>query len=257
MAERIWDKYISKRDRGVFNAAGFGQSAGFGERPVLMVIDVNYAFCGDRREPILDSIKRWKLSCGEVAWDALPILVKLIKTAHIKEIPVIYTTGYSRTDKWDRGSWSWKNPRGENLKHSEPAPKTNRDGNDIMDEISPNPQEIVVWKQKPSAFHEAPTMSYLNLLKADTVIIAGTTTSGCVRATAVDAFSHNFHVSVIEDGCFDRSDVSHAITLLDLHAKYADVVKSDGVIEYLNNLPNDLYDLPSGISEQIKRPTQK
>ena len=257
MSERIWDKYISKRDQGVFNAAGFGQSAGFGERPVLMVIDVNYAFCGDRREPILDSIKRWKLSCGEVAWDALPILVKLIETAHIKEIPVIYTTGYSRTDKWDRGSWSWKNPRGENLKHSEPAPKTNRDGNDIMDEISPNPQDIVVWKQKPSAFHEAPTMSYLNLLKADTVIIAGTTTSGCVRATAVDAFSHNFHVSVIEDGCFDRSDVSHAITLLDLHAKYADVVKSDGVIEYLNNLPNDLYDLPSGISEQIKRPTQK
>ena len=252
MSERIWDKYISKRDQGVFNAAGFGQSAGFGERPVLMVIDVNYAFCGDRREPILDSIKRWKLSCGEVAWDALPILVKLIETAHIKEIPVIYTTGYSRTDKWDRGSWSWKNPRGENLKHSEPAPKTNRDGNDIMDEISPNPQDIVVWKQKPSAFHEAPTMSYLNLLKADTVIIAGTTTSGCVRATAIDAFSHNFHVSVIEDGCFDRSDVSHAITLLDLHAKYADVVKSDGVIEYLNNLPNDLYDLPSGISEQIK-----
>ena len=252
MSERIWDKYISKRDQGVFNAAGFGQSAGFGERPVLMVIDVNYAFCGDRREPILDSIKRWKLSCGEAAWDALPILVKLIETAHIKEIPVIYTTGYSRTDKWDRGSWSWKNPRGENLKHSEPAPKTNRDGNDIMDEITPNPQDIVVWKQKPSAFHEAPTMSYLNLLKADTVIIAGTTTSGCVRATAVDAFSHNFHVSVIEDGCFDRSDVSHAITLLDLHAKYADVVKSDGVIEYLNNLPNDLYDLPSGISEQTK-----
>jgi len=252
MSERIWDKYISKRDQGVFNAAGFGQSAGFGERPVLMVIDVNYAFCGDRREPILDSIKRWKLSCGEVAWDALPILVKLIETAHIKEIPVIYTTGYSRTDKWDRGSWSWKNPRGENLEHSEPGPKTNRDGNDIMDEITPKPQDIVVWKQKPSAFHEAPTMSYLNLLKADTVIIAGTTTSGCVRATAVDAFSHNFHVSVIEDGCFDRSDVSHAITLLDLHAKYADVVKSDGVIEYLNNLPNDLYNLPSGISEQIK-----
>ena len=252
MSERIWDKYISKRDQGVFNAAGFGQSAGFGERPVLMVIDVNYAFCGDRREPILDSIKRWKLSCGEAAWDALPILVKLIETAHIKEIPVIYTTGYSRTDKWDRGSWSWKNPRGENLEHSEPAPKTNRDGNDIMDEITPNPQDIVVWKQKPSAFHEAPTMSYLNLLKADTVIIAGTTTSGCVRATAVDAFSHNFHVSVIEDGCFDRSDVSHAITLLDLHAKYADVVKSDGVIEYLNNLPNDLYDLPSAISEQTK-----
>ena len=250
MSERIWDKYISERDQGVFNAAGFGQSAGFGERPVLMIIDVNYAFCGDRREPILDAVKRWKLSCGEVAWDALPILAKLIETARNKEIPIIYTTGYSRADKWDRGSWSWKNPRGENLKHSEPVPNTNRDDNDIMDEIAPHPQDILVWKQKPSAFHEAPTMSYLNLLKADAVIIAGTTTSGCVRATAVDAFSHNFHVSVVEDGCFDRSDVSHAITLLDLHAKYADVVRSNGVIKYLNNLPNDLYDLPSGISVQ-------
>ena len=217
-----------------------------------MIIDVNYAFCGDRREPILESVKRWKLSCGEAAWDVLPILVKLIEAAHNKDVPIIYTTGYSRADKWDRGSWSWKNPRGENLKYSEPATKTNRDDNDIMNEIAPHPQDIVVWKQKPSAFHEAPTMSYLNLLKADTVIITGTTTSGCVRATAVDAFSHNFRVSVIEDGCFDRSDVSHAITLLDLHAKYADVVESDGIIKYFNNLPNNLYDLPSGLPVQTK-----
>ena len=252
MTERIWDKYLSERDQGVFSAAGFGQIAGFGKRPILMVIDVNYAFCGDKREPILDSIKRWKLSCGEVAWDTLPTIIQLIEMAHIKGIPVIYTTGYSREDKWDRGSWSWKNPRGENLKHSEVIPETNRDGNDIMDEIAPKQQDIVVWKQKPSAFHESPTMSYLNLLDADTVIITGTTTSGCVRATAVDAFSNNFHVTVVEDGCFDRSEVSHAITLLDLHAKYADVVKSEGIIEYFRELPSDLFDLPSGNPPQKK-----
>jgi isochorismate hydrolase len=73
-----------------------------------------------------------------------------------------------------------------------------------------------------------------------------------VRATAVDAFSHNFRVSVIEDGCFDRSDVSHAITLLDLHAKYADVVESEGIIKYFSNLPNNMYDLPSGVPVQTK-----
>jgi maleamate amidohydrolase len=248
LAERIWDKYISERDQGVFDEAGFGENAGFGERPVLMVIDVNYAFCGDKREPILDSIKTWKLSCGEAAWDAMPHLVKLIEAARAKGVPVLYTTGYSRDDKWDRGSWSWKNPRGENLKHSEPAPKTNRDGNEIVDEIAPDSQDIVVWKQKPSAFHEAPTMSYLNLLKADSVIVTGTTTSGCVRATAVDAFSHNFRVSVAEDACFDRSDVSHAVSLLDLHAKYADVLKSEAIIDYIEKLPDNLFDLPSGIS---------
>ena len=63
----IWDKYISERDREVFDAAGFGAHAGYGKRPVLMIIDVSYAFCGDKREPVLESIKRWKLSCGEAA----------------------------------------------------------------------------------------------------------------------------------------------------------------------------------------------
>lgn len=246
MTERVWDKYVSERDQAIFDAAGFGENAGFGERPVLMVIDVSYAFCGDKREPILDSIKTWKLSCGEAAWDAMPVLVNLIEAARAKGIPVIYTTGYGREDKWDRGGWSWKNPRGENLEHAEPALATNRDGNDIVDEIAPTASDIVVWKQKPSAFHEAPTMSYLNLLKADSVIVTGTTTSGCVRATAVDAFSHNLRVNVVEDACFDRSDVSHAVSLLDLHAKYADVLKSAAVIDYINGLPDDLFDLPSG-----------
>ena len=246
VTEKIWDKYISERDRGVFDAAGFGQNAGFGERPVLMIIDVSYAFCGDKREAILESIKTWKLSCGEAAWDAMPVLVKLIEAARAKGIPVLYTTGYSRDDKWDRGSWSWKNPRGENLDHSEPAPATNHDGNDIVDDIAPGPKDVVVWKQKPRAFHEAPTLSYLNLLKADSVIVTGTTTSGCVRATAVDAFSHNYRVSVVEDACFDRSEVSHAISLLDLHAKYADVLKSEAVLDYINGLPDNLFDLPSG-----------
>jgi maleamate amidohydrolase len=248
MSERIWDKYISERDQSIFDVAGFGQTAGFGKRPALIIIDVNYSFCGDQRQPILESIKRWKLSCGEAAWDALPILVKLIDAAHGKGIPVIYTTGYGRGDKWDRGGWSWKNPRDENLQYMQPAPAANRDGNEIMDEIAPSKQDIVVWKQKPSAFHAAPTMSYLNLLRADSVIIAGTTTSGCVRATAVDAFSHNFHVSIAEDGCFDRSDISHAVTLLDMHAKYADVLKSDQIINFIGGLPDNLFDLPSGTS---------
>ena len=250
MTERIWDKYISERDQGIFDAAGFGQNAGFGERPVLMVIDVSYAFCGDKHEPILSSIETWKLSCGEAAWEAIPVLSKLIKASRAKGIPVIYTTGYSRDNKWDRGSWSWKNQRGENIENAEPMPATNRDGNDIIDEIAPASQDLVVWKQKPSAFHEAPTMSYLNLLKADSLIVTGTTTSGCVRATAVDAFSHNFRVSVVEDACFDRSDVSHAVSLLDLHAKYADVLNSEVVLDYINELPNNLFDLPSGTSVQ-------
>ena len=244
---RPWDAYISDRDQGVFDAAGFGASAGLGDRPVLLVIDVSYAFCGDKREPILDSVKRWKLSCGEAAWDALPVIRRLIDAAHMKGLPVIYTTGYARDDKWDRGSWTWKNPRGEGSQDTSVlSPPPNRDGNDIMDEIAPGPQDIVVWKQKPSGFHEAPLQSYLQLLKADSLIVAGTTTSGCVRATTVDAFSKNYRVAVVEDACFDRADVSHAVSLLDLHAKYADVVKSNDMLAFIEGLENDLFDLPRG-----------
>ena len=78
------------------------------------------------------------------------------------------------------------------------------------------------------------------------MIVTGTTTSGCVRATAVDAFSRNYHVSVVEDACFDRSEISHAVSLLDLHAKYVDVLPSETVIGYIKNLPDNLFDLPSG-----------
>ncbi len=245
--KRPWDAYVTDRDKGVFDAAGFGADSGLGDRPVLLVIDVSYAFCGDKREPILDSVKRWKLSCGEAAWDALPVIRRLIDAAREKRVPVIYTTGYARDDKWDRGSWTWKNPRGEGSQKApvEP-PSTNRDGNDIMDEIAPGPQDIVVWKQKPSGFHEAPLQSYLQLLKADSLIVAGTTTSGCVRATTVDAFSNNYRVAVVEDACFDRADISHAVSLLDLHAKYADVVSCDDTLAYIEGLEDGLFDLPRG-----------
>ena len=242
---RVWDDYISERDKEVFDASGFGAKAGMGDRPALVVIDVNYAFCGDKREPIMESLKRWKLSCGEAAWDALPILRTLIDIAHEKGIPVIYTTGYAREDKWDRGGWSLKNPRNEILEEK-PLPTTNRDGNDIMEEIAPGPKDLIVWKQKPSGFHEAPLHSYLQLLKADTVIITGTTTSGCVRATAVDAFSNNYRVGIVEDACFDRAEISHAISLLDMHAKYADVVNSVEASAYLETLPTGVFDLPTG-----------
>ena len=127
-----------------------------------------------------------------------------------------------------------------------PLPTTNRDGNDIMEEIAPGPKDLIVWKQKPSGFHEAPLHSYLQLLKADTVIITGTTTSGCVRATAVDAFSNNYRVAIVEDACFDRAEISHAISLMDMHAKYADVVNSVEASAYLEILPTGVFDLPIG-----------
>ena len=72
----------------------------------------------------------------------------------------------------------------------------------------------------------------------------GTTSSSA--ATVTDAFSHNFRVTVVEDGCFERSQASHAVSLLDMHAKYADVVPSGEVLDYLRGIPKGLFELPSG-----------
>jgi nicotinamidase-related amidase len=113
-------------------------------------------------------------------------------------------------------------------------------------EIAPQPRDIVICKQKPSVFFGTPLASFLTLLGADSLIVTGTTTSGCVRATVIDAFSHNYRVSVVEEGCFDRSQASHAINLCDMHAKYADIVKLDEALAFIESLPRGLFDLPKG-----------
>ena len=242
MSERVWDRFLTERDKAVFAAGGFGARAGFGKRPALLVVDVNWAFCGERPEPILESIKRWRTSCGEESWVALDYIKRLIEAARAKGLPVIYTTGERRPDNWDAGSWRWKSSRGE-----EPTRSNNgRDGNEIVAMIAPGPKDIVIKKQKPSGFFGTNLASYLTLLGSDSVIVVGTTTSGCVRATVVDAFSFNYRVILAEEGCFDRSQASHALSLCDMHAKYADVVSTAEILAYFDQLPGDLFELPTG-----------
>src|SRR4029077_4908110 len=212
-------------------------------RRALHMSAATSAFCADKREPIFDSVKRWPTSCGEEAWDTLPVLQRVIGVAREQGVPVIYTTGVSRHDKWDTGSWAWKNSR---TKEAPALRQSNHSGNEIMPQIAPGPRDIVVPKQKPSGFHGTNLLSYLTMLGCDSVIVSGTTTSGCVRPTVIDGFSYNFRAAVIEDGCFDRSQASHAINLFDMHAKYADVVGSEEVIAFLQSLPANQYDLPPG-----------
>ena len=244
MSEPIWDEFLTERDKAVFSAAGYGARAGFGKRPALLVIDVSYAFAGDKPgEPILESIKRWRNSCGSESWISIGHIKKLIDKAHDKQLPVIYTTGVRRPDMWDSGGWTRKNTR------SMEAPKTasNRHGYDIVDEIAPSPKDLVIYKQKPSGFFGTPMTGYLTQLGCDSVVVTGTTTSGCVRATVVDAFSYNYRVAMVEEGCFDRSQASHAMTLCDLGAKYADIVKTEEVLSYFDTLQTGLFDLPKGV----------
>jgi nicotinamidase-related amidase len=165
---------------------------------------------------------------------------RLLAAGRAKGLPIIYTTGSARSDGWDRGSWAWKNNR------TSERPPTNLDGNAINPEIAPEPSDIVIEKLKPSAFHGTPLNSFLTLLKADSIIMTGTTTSGCVRATVIDAFSENYRVALAEEGCFDRSQASHAINLCDMNAKYADIVPTDECIAFIETLPDGLFELPKG-----------
>jgi maleamate amidohydrolase len=241
--QRIWDKFLTKRDRQVFAASGYGALADWGKRPALLVIDVNYGFTGEAALPILEGIKKWRNSCGEEGWRAIPFIAKLIDMARAKGMPGIYTTGDVRADNWDRGSWQWKNTRNAERPRTDEA---QFDSNEIVEEIAPGPRDIVIRKQKPSAFFATSLQSYLTLLECDSLIITGTTTSGCVRATVLDAFSNNYRVTVAEEACFDRAEVSHAINLCDMNAKYANVLPSSEVLDYLHGLPQGMFDLPSG-----------
>lgn len=230
MSERVWDAYLSDRDRAVAAAAGLGRRAGYGERPALLVIDVTVNFCGDRPEPILESIPRWRNSCGEAAWAAVPALQELLAVARASAVPVVYSAGLDTpADAVYSGRWADKNGR-----RGEDTTPERAGGNEIIEPIAPQPGDIVVRKTKPSAFHGTPLLEYLVDLGVDTLVCCGVATSGCVRSTVLDAFSHNFRVALVEEATFDRIDASHALALFDIHCKYGDVVSLDDATTYLS-----------------------
>ena len=221
----VWDRYLTDRDRAVCEVYSAGHRMGFGRRCALLIIDVTVNFCGDRREPMLESIRRWRNSCGEAAWDAADRIVALRGDARAAGIPVIYSAGLPTGAKPVlSGRW-----RDKNRRRDEDADPAHQSGHDIIAPVAPHAGEIVIRKTKPSVFYGTPLNSYLIDLGIDTIIACGGTTSGCVRATVLDAFSRNYRVIVAADACFDRFDVSHAITLFDLDQKYADVMLVDDV----------------------------
>jgi len=233
----VWDDVIGESDRQIFAAAGWGRRAGFGKRPAIVVIDVNYNFCGAKREPILESIKRWHFSCGERAWDAIDAIRRILTLARRKRLPVIYTTNPRRADGFDLGVWSLKGTRSD-----EQVDVLGHKGNDIVAEVAPLADDLLIEKRKPSAFFGTPLMSYLTNMGADSVILTGTTTSGCVRASAVDALSYDLRVTIPEEAVFDRGELSHKIALFDLHMKYVDVTELAEVLGYLETLEAGLFD---------------
>jgi nicotinamidase-related amidase len=223
----VWDDLLSEEDRAVYELSGWGVRQGWGARPALLVVDVNYDFVGFPRAPIVESVRMWRNSCGEYGWQAVGQIARLLAGARDAGIPIVFTTAaHDQGGDTRRGKCSRS---GERLT----VPGLGRAGNDIVDEIAPRAGEFVIRKHHASAFFGTTLPAYLIGKRVDSVIIAGTTTSGCVRATVVDAASYNFKVALVEDCVFDRWQISHKVALFDLNAKYADVVRLDETLDYL------------------------
>ena len=234
----IWDDILTEQDRAIAERSGYGRTGGFGERPVVIVIDVNVNFCGDRPEPVLESITRWRNSCGSEAWATAEQIATMLDAARARQIPIVYSTNQDpRPDGFDSGRWADKNWR-----RSEDRESSRVDGNTIIAPIAPRPEDILIRKTKPSVFFATSLIGYLVDLRADTLICCGATTSGCVRATVVDGFSYNFRMGVVEECTFDRTQSSHKINLFDLQQKYADIVSLESALAYLSARPIGLFD---------------
>lgn len=220
---------IPERDKEIFELAGYGSPIGLGERPGLLMIDVVYSLTDKEPLPIEKSIQNYRTSCGGAAWAAVAMMAKLLEVCRTNKIPVIYTRNRDRSSKTDFGLRSEKNDRwAEEFERP--------DTNSIVAEVAPTDEDKVIQKDKPSAFFGTPLISHIVGLSLDSIILVGGTTSGCVRATALDAYSYNLRTAVVSDAVFDRVTASHELALFDLNAKYADVLDTSEILDHLSKI---------------------
>ncbi len=193
-----------------------------GRNPAVLAIDLyNKAYQGGSR-PLREVNRRYPGSCGENARKAIEPTRALLAAARKAGLPVIYTTRHADTDGV-RSTNRRMGKEAEELYH-------------IKEELTPLPGELVIYKERASGFFGTPLIAHLRKIGADSLIILGESTSGCVRASTVDAYSYGFHTVVVEECTYDRSMLSHKVNLFDLHHKYADVMHLDEVIEHLAGL---------------------
>jgi maleamate amidohydrolase len=196
-----------------------------GRNPAVLAIDLyNKAYQGGAR-PVREVNRLFSGSCGEHAWNAIEPTRKLFAAARKAGIPVIYTTRHADTDGV-HSTHRRKGRESEELYH-------------IKAEVAPMPGDLVIYKERASGFFGTPLVAHLRKLGVESLIICGESTSGCVRASTVDAYSYAFHSVVVEECTYDRSLLSHKVNLFDLHHKYADVMHVDEVIAHLDGLARE------------------
>lgn len=217
-----WDDVIGADERLI--AQSYRADRTFGGRPGLLLIDCYRKVFGDRPRPLAEGIETYPATCGLAAWEALDPLERVLGAARDAGVPVLHTTGEHRPEARIGATTQRRRVAGEDAAA----------GYEIVSSLEPRTGETVVAKSRASAFFGTPLSTWLRKLDVDTLVIAGETTSGCVRASVVDAFSLGFEVAVVEEATFDRSRLSHQVNLFDMHLKYATVVHLDAALHYLS-----------------------
>lgn len=221
-----WQNTVSAADEQLYARAGFGRRAGFGIRPAVLVIDVQYRTVGHRRVPIETAMDEYPTATGDRGWSAVDNVARVLAAARASGVPVLFPHVAPKTAT-TAGGFRGKSP---SLASPEAA------AYEFVAEAAPRLGEILVPKDHPSAFFATGLLTHLVQLGIDTVLLTGCTTSGCVRASAVDAFSSGFRVGVIADAVYDRTQTAHEASLFDLSSKYADLVSTDAASEYLEGM---------------------
>jgi maleamate amidohydrolase len=190
---------------------------GFGDSPALILVDFVQAYFDE--------------SCALYAGveDALASALRIRELARAAGIPVIYTNVVYEEGGADGGVFFKKAPVLENFIAGNPMGAW-------PSGLQPADDEIVISKQYPSAFFGTSLAATLQDMDVDTLIITGVTTSGCIRASCVDALSNGFIPIVVADACGDRHEAPHEANLFDMNAKYADVVSESETIDYLQQV---------------------
>src|SRR5437763_57724 len=222
-----WDGIVSEEDQKQTFAAGFGRPGGVGNRPALLIIDVQYRTIGTTPKPFWEAIKEFPTSCGDVGWNAMRNIAVLLAEFRRNDWPVLYPHVAPKNKATDGGRLAEKVPAIMNIPQQ---------GYEFPPEIAPREGDVLLPKKHPSAFFATPLVSHLIDLGADTLVVTGCTTSGCVRGSVVDGFAYNFKVVVPSDAVYDRSATSHAVNLFDMAAKYAEVMSTDACLGVLRGV---------------------
>ena len=201
----------------------YGGSRGTGKNPALVMIDFQHAYLG-RDTTIADQIDEFPAGSGERAWHALRTAANVVKSARVAGIPIIYTV-VARKNEIQKGGFDDKRRKAVDLTEGSP-------GTRIPAAIAPDSRDQQYSKPAASIFFGTGIEDYLESNGIDTLLMAGLSTGGCVRASVVDAAARGYSAVVITDAVADRLQFAHEAAFVDIWMKYGDLALSQDVCDF-------------------------